>query len=97
MLSAAVLLVMNCMRMIMMSPDHYPVLAKGLQRTSSNDAVEAQDEGRDDVLAALDATLLLTTSLVTEGPWWKEARAHHPILLIDALASIVLVRQGIAE
>jgi hypothetical protein len=76
------------MRLMISSTDHYTVLAKGLQYTSSNDAVQAQEESRDDVLEALDAVLVLATSLVAEGPWWKEAKAHHPVLLVDTLETI---------
>jgi hypothetical protein len=39
----------------------------------------------DDMVETLDAVLSLTCSLISRGPWWQEARAKCPLLLIEAL------------
>jgi hypothetical protein len=36
---------------------------------------------QDDLVAALDAVLTLATHLISDGPWWQQAKAHHPVLL----------------
>jgi hypothetical protein len=47
---------------------------------------------QDDLVAALDAVLALASDLVSSGPSWQQAKAHHPLALIDALYDTSLVR-----
>jgi hypothetical protein len=41
---------------------------------------------QDDLVAALSAVLVLATHLISGGPWWQEAKAHHPLVLIETLS-----------
>jgi hypothetical protein len=44
-----------------------------------------QLQRKDDLVAALDAVLALASDLASGGPWWQQARAQHPLLLIPTL------------
>jgi hypothetical protein len=71
---------------------HYTVLAGGLQYLGSN-TLRLSEGGSDDIVAALDAVLSLARELVMKGAWWQEAKAHHPVLLIETLYMVTKVRQ----
>jgi hypothetical protein len=43
----------------------------------------------DDLGTALGAVTTLATALVSAGPWWEEARAHYPLLLIQTLHELI--------
>jgi hypothetical protein len=47
---------------------------------------------QDDLVAALGAVLALASDLVSGGPWWQQAKAHHPLALIEALHNTSVVR-----
>jgi hypothetical protein len=42
----------------------------------------------DDLVAAFKSLLSLARLLVSDGPWWEEARAKYPLLLIEALFKV---------
>jgi hypothetical protein len=46
---------------------------------------------QDDLVAALDAVLALASDLVSGGPRWQQAKAHHPLALVNALYNTSLV------
>jgi hypothetical protein len=46
---------------------------------------------RDDLAAILDAVLVLASVLVSGGPWWQEAKAKCPLLLIETLHMVLKV------
>jgi hypothetical protein len=50
---------------------------------------------KDDLVAALGAVLALASDLVSGGPWWQQAKAHHCLALIDALYDTSVVRGGL--
>jgi hypothetical protein len=66
--------------------------ARGSQdQPSSSSARTAGNQGGssgDDLLAAFKSLLSLARLLVSDGPWWEEARAKYPLLLIEALFKI---------
>jgi hypothetical protein len=41
--------------------------------------------GTDDLVATLDSVLSMAHTLISGGPWWQEAKACHPLILVDAL------------
>jgi hypothetical protein len=61
------------------SKDAYSTLSRGLNPV-------AIDSAQDDLVAALGAVLALATDLVSDGPWWQQAKADHPALLIETLS-----------
>jgi hypothetical protein len=63
------------------------VLAEGSQHTDSRQPQSSQG-GRVDSVAALDSILSLLAALVTGGPWWQEAKAHHALLLLETLSMV---------
>jgi hypothetical protein len=71
-------------------PNHYTVLAGGLQYIGS-DTWTLADDSSDGIVAALDAVLSLTHALVMKGAWWREAKAHYPLLLVETLHTIAKV------
>jgi hypothetical protein len=83
----------------------YRVISQGLQHASSSSSssttataapphVGAPVAGSsDDIVATLDSLLFLFHSLVSGGPWWQEAKANHPLLLVDALYFGTMVSQ----
>jgi hypothetical protein len=54
-------------------------------------AAAHQAPGEDALPVMLDAVLSLAYTLVTGGPWWEEARAKYPLLLIEALYTTSMV------
>jgi hypothetical protein len=81
-------------RLAFRSPSHYTVLAGGLQHIGS-DRLTLTYHISDGIIAALDAVLSLARALVTKGAWWQEAKAHHPLLLIEALHTVAKVVQTV--
>jgi hypothetical protein len=71
---------------------HYTVLAGGLQYIGSN-TLTLPANSSNAIAAALDAVLSLTRTLVTKGAWWQEAKAHHPLLLVETLSILAKVSQ----
>jgi hypothetical protein len=59
-------------------------------RTAGNQAglTAAQEPSGDDLMAAFKSLLSLANLLVSDGPWWEEARAKYPLLLIEALFKV---------
>jgi hypothetical protein len=45
-----------------------------------------------DFATALDVALSLASELVSGGPWWQEAKAHHLVLLAEVLYKTLEVR-----
>jgi hypothetical protein len=89
-LIAAGFLLASTMLQANVSEIHYTVLAGGLQYIGSNTST-LPDNSSNAIAAALDAVLSLTHALVMKGAWWQEAKAHHPLLLVDTLRSIAKV------
>jgi hypothetical protein len=54
----------------------------------------AQQSSGDDLMAAFNALLSLARLLVSDGPWWEEARAKYSLLLIEALFKVGTVSHG---
>jgi hypothetical protein len=59
-------------------------------RTAGNQAglTAAPEPNGDDLMAAFQLLLSLARLLVSDGPWWEEARAKYPLLLIEALFKV---------
>jgi hypothetical protein len=69
--------------------------SSGSSSSSSRTAGAAQHNSKsavsDDLAALWDVFLSLTSVLVSGGPLWQEAKAKHPVLLIEALYSLCRV------
>jgi hypothetical protein len=46
---------------------------------------------RGDVVAALSAALSLAYTLTSDSPWWQEAKATRPLVLIETLYNVAVV------
>jgi hypothetical protein len=46
----------------------------------------------DDLATAPGAVMSLICALISKGPWWEEARAKYPLLLIQTLVELIAVR-----
>jgi hypothetical protein len=91
-LMAAAYLTETSVRLASKRPIHYTVLARGL-RYMGSDTWHLADDSSDGIVAALDAVLSLAHALVMKGAWWQEAKAHYPLLLIEALLTVAQVDQ----
>jgi hypothetical protein len=63
----------------------------------SQAGLTAQSSGQaasDDLKTALESLLSLAHLLTHEGPWWQEARAKYPLLLIETLFKVSVVSMG---
>jgi hypothetical protein len=89
-LMAACHLVATSVHLACKSPNHYTVLAGGLQFMGS-DTLHLAEDSSNGIVAALDAVLSLAHALVIKGAWWQEAKAHYPLLLIEALHAVAKV------
>jgi hypothetical protein len=98
-LQASARVLANCVQVATASERAYSRLAQGWQQGSFPAPCGMQAEPAEvpakqklnDLVTALDAVLSLSAALVSGGPLWHEARAHHPLLLIDTLHSTVIV------
>jgi hypothetical protein len=106
-LAAASGTVGHCWSEATSSEHAYRILSRGLQHVGANAPQAAgSDAGTvpsgqpspagalpeaDDMVDTLDAVLSLTYSLISRGPWWQEAKAQYPLLLIDTLYMTYMV------
>jgi hypothetical protein len=68
----------------------------GIAGTQSGNAVDQTagplpDDGQESTVAAFHCCLYLAHSLVSGGPWWREAKAKYPLLLIEAVLKTATV------
>jgi hypothetical protein len=86
-LGASARLLRFCVTLAAVNKDAYSTLSR-----SPHPATRTPHQ--DDLVAALDAVLALASDLVSGGPWWQEARARHPLALVDALYDTSVVREN---
>jgi hypothetical protein len=77
-LGAAAQLLRLCLPLAVSNKDAYSTLRKSPHLATHTPPT-------DDLVAALGAVLALAYDLVSGGPWWQQAKAHHSLALIDAL------------
>jgi hypothetical protein len=60
------------------SKDAYTTLSRSLHPVTPTSL-------QDDLVAALGAVLALAAHLISDGFWWQQAKAHHPVAFIETL------------
>jgi hypothetical protein len=88
-LEASARLLRFCIPLAVVNTDAYSTLSRSPHPATHN-------PHQNDLVAALGAVLALASDLVSGGPWWQEARACHPLTLVDALYDTSLVRKTMA-
>jgi hypothetical protein len=83
-LGASAHLLRHCVSFAIGSKDFY----RSLSRST---APATRTPRQDDLVAALDAVLALAAHLISDGPWWQQAKAHYPLLLIETLSATAKV------
>jgi hypothetical protein len=96
-LGAAAQLLHACIPAATTSQAAHLILSKGLQHAGGTQqgqpagSTAFADNGGDDLETASHAAQTLAAELVSGGAWWQEAKAHYPLLLIDALHAFIQV------
>jgi hypothetical protein len=62
------------------------VPATGLHDAGSSQPATSHVKAQD-LVAVLSAVLSLSATLISKGPWWQEAKAKHPLLLLETLGN----------
>jgi hypothetical protein len=83
-----------------LSSTAYSIISTGVQPTSSQPGSGTQSEAPmdapaavpgphqevpDDLVTGLTALLSLAHTLISGGPWWQEAKADHPLVVVEML------------
>jgi hypothetical protein len=89
-LSAAATALYAALPCLYSSKQEHDLLTQGYQHQKRSSS--ATTGSQDDIGTTLDAVLLLAHDLASGGPWWQEAKAKDPLLLVEMLYMTIQVR-----